>query len=326
MNLLDQHPQICASGGHTTDALLHIQTGFPLEMMQPMGSPLGDLPEGSKCDLQEGCNYHFIEHHVKGIISNPSQRQRCDAATLQANAGDDWGTGDDTNCHFPRLCEAARRVEKGRDIWDVFLDAALTYDNEVLGCSCGSPGARRTDMAPQAFGTKVLAGWVIPRKGLLDGDSAIGQAWRWRNFSKIIRFTRDHALSRYLSLVHAQALANNFHANHEQDEKKLQNTKFHVDIEKLVKTTRALEKVDKHADDFARSLGVDVLWVQYERCRVDLHECIGNMTRFLGVAPHPGYIDEFHTSIHREADPWKHVENAREVQDYFKQHKGEHIK
>ena len=122
---------------------------------------------------------------------------------------------------------------------------------------------------------------------------------------------RSNLWDRFKSLLTAQA-TNVWHARSSADLKGIE-VLIDVPIEKMLNGLAFMKKVDDYGDDWARAHSSDLLFIDYQECRVSPQECKAKMLEFLGVDPVKVSSDAGSIAAFKHTDPLQGISNKEEV-------------
>jgi lipopolysaccharide biosynthesis glycosyltransferase len=260
MSLLDNHPQVCASGESDKP-----ETGFPADVLLPEG-----LPWYPYCSIKRGCTYDFVSKMVNELAPNP---YRC--------AEDYDSASDPLYNHLPRLCNFVKALGGNFDPSNVarlWVDAFVREDKALLGCGCVR--------GVKAKGLKVMTEWIFPRSFPhdLSKPAFVNLNNTKVHGSKIIRLKRKNIWARYKSMLMAQQTGM-YHPTTPGDKKsQIASLKdIDVDVAHMEWHMKRMEALDRAGDVWAKEHASDVLWLDYDDCRANTADCFTRIYQFVGV-------------------------------------------
>jgi hypothetical protein len=268
MSILDQHPQVCASGEADKP-----ETGFPADVLLPEG-----LPWYPYCSIKRGCTYEFISNMVVELISNITDTKvpfRC------VDSYDGIANNDPIASHLPRLCSFIQKLDgnyHSDNIAQLWVDAFVTENKELIGCGCVR--------GVKAKGLKVMAEWILPFGFPYDTTAPpfINLSNTKVHGSKIIRLKRENAWARYKSMLMAQQTGM-YHPITPGDKKnQIASVKdIEIEVSHMEWHMKRMEAIDLAGDEWAKQHASEILWLDYDDCRERTAECFNSIYNFIGV-------------------------------------------
>lgn len=258
LSVLNQHEHVCASGSFPTAALL--PAGFPWL---------------SDDNTEKGCTYAFVRDHVQELTATAGEgsQARCTPDYLESVSA----RSDPLESNLPRVCqfiEALNGNYTEEAVLKLFVAGAFRSE-QYVACSCPADSRVR--------GIKVLSPWIreLP---VLQETALAG--------TKVIRFHRENLWARYMSLLLAQATgvwSVTSVTDKDNQLRKLAESSasisklLTISLDDMLRQFTYMSEVDRQADAWADTYGLETLWLEYEACRSNMSDCFERIYDFLGV-------------------------------------------
>eukprot|EP00466_Bigelowiella_natans_P003723 jgi/Bigna1/146761/aug1.120_g21469 len=296
MSVLDQHPDVCASGTATSQGG---RVGFPRDIFLPYDKGTRYFEEHAE-KMRMQCYWSFVEKWLPLIAENI---EWCDDAAEPRALPE---VARPIRRHLPKLCQWAKRhgdggkqqVANKAELFLEYFERVMKADSESWACQC----PKETKVA----GTRIMTDWIGKtfkgKQGLnldrneLDNGTVLAESGvpsLWTSIRtvkpKIIYFKRnivDELISR-----HVASATGIFHAKTEDDAAKIRSKGKNVTL-KANGISWELLRRGQHRDYIQQKLeasGLDVLYLDYEICRKDMRACMEMAEKFLGVEEYGAY-------------------------------------
>uniref|UniRef100_A0A7S4DQE5 Sulfotransferase domain-containing protein n=1 Tax=Lotharella globosa TaxID=91324 RepID=A0A7S4DQE5_9EUKA len=328
MDLISEHPEICASGLHNND-----RTTYPIDVLVPFDKSFSKFEK--KRAMTNQCYFSFIEHYLPQVMANKktwcstkyqttlmqeSQHAKLDKAAVEIKD------------HMPMLCQWAEshgsKQMNSTTLFDEYYQKLVSADSSAWACRC--PAGAKT------IGTRVLTDWVgstfvAQGHGNLDMNfDDLGNTLKTesdgvsllenlaRHKTKVIFFKRD-----ILEEMVSRRVATETKIFSSQTEEISDYvTRMSKGLEFApVALANELKRRETHRNFLNKklaSLGVDVLDLDYSECKAKVSLCIKKVEKFLRVSTHDGYKAQTVVSVKRPIQ--EVVKNFDEVMDEILKH------
>ncbi|KAJ8599260.1 hypothetical protein CTAYLR_006225 [Chrysophaeum taylorii] len=257
MDVLDHHPNVCASGEATFGS-----RGWPRESLLPSEFP-PEVPV-KPCDPRAMCSWASVSSMLERLfrVEEEEEEDPCARSPNEAFFGG-W--------HLGAVCALRDQALAGAG--GVMQEAFRIFIAHVLGgrsslrFPCGCPVASSTTA------TKIMAGWMKPGAEVYNLEAFAGILEDLN--AKVIFLERANLVASYVSLRVAE-LTGNFHCGGCRREGRVT-----VDVDDLRQFLRYRIKQRRDHEVFLSRF--DVHRVEYDECIADEPECFRRVFAFLGV-------------------------------------------
>jgi len=284
MDVLDQHPEICASGTHSSAGA---RVGFPKDIFLPYSKGKNFFDSHQK-KMRIQCYWSFIEQQLPRVVEN--KKEWCEDKQLPPEE-------QDIAKHMDFLCAWANRHEEPNlnraALFSEYFAEVLKANSSSWSCQC--------PLSAKVMGIRLMSDWIgsqfagksnfnfdmyeLDSGAALLQDQTVPSVWTALEETKpkVIYFTRnimDELVSRKVA-----SETGVYHVKTDTDAQKLDAKAKGISFDPQNAANELLNRVQhrKYISAKLSGMDLDVLELNYESCLSDKVNCLNSVENFLGV-------------------------------------------